>query len=76
MLLLLGEDGHVADPLVRKDAGPVLGDPVQRVDRRDQLHRVGLVEWLALLAREELCDLVERVDDHLRGAPHVAGSVG
>ncbi len=59
----------------REDPGPVVGDPVERVDRRQQLHHVGLVARLALLAREQLGELVELVDQHLRGAAHVARAV-
>ena len=33
--------------------GPVVGDPVERVDRRQELHHVRLVARLALLARDQ-----------------------
>ena len=56
--------------------GPGLGEPAQRVDRRQQLHHVRLVQRLALLAREQLGQLVDLVDDRLRRAAHVAGAVG
>jgi len=39
--------------------GPFVGDPVEAVDRRQQLHRVGLDARLALLAREQLGQRVE-----------------
>ena len=56
--------------------GPVLGEPAQRLDRRQQLHVLGLGARPALLARDELDELVELVDERLRRAAHVARAVG
>ncbi len=75
-LLLLEEDLRVAHPLVAEDLLAVVGDPVERVDRGQQLHHVGLVDGLALLAREQAGDVVEVVDDRLGRAAHVARPVG
>ena len=75
MALLLGEQRNVADALVGEDPRAGGRDPVERVDRRQELHHVRFVARLALLARKEVRELVERVDDHLRRAPHVARAV-
>jgi len=48
---------------------------VQRVDRRQQLHRVGLGARLALLLDEQLGDLVDLVEQRVGGLLHVAGAV-
>ena len=64
------------DALVLEDPGPGVGQPAQRVDRRQQLHHVRLVARLALLAREQLGELVDLVDDRLGGAAHVARAIG
>ncbi len=62
--------------LVGEDLGAGLGAPVQGVDRRQQLHRVGLGARLALLLDEQLGDLVDVVEQGVGGALHVAGAVG
>ena len=49
---------------------------MQRVDRRDQLHHVALGDRLALLARQQLGDLLDVLDQHVGRAPHVASAVG
>ena len=54
---------------------PLAGDPVQRVDRRQDLHRERLVARLALLGDDQVADLVGLVDQHLGGALQVAGAV-
>jgi hypothetical protein len=72
--LLLDEDGQL-DALVLEDAGARLGQPAQRVDGGHELHRVRLVDRLALLAREQGGEVVELVDDGLAGPAHVAGAV-
>ena len=56
--------------------GPVVRAPVQDVDRRDDLHRVALGDRLPLLAREQLGDLVELLDQHVGRLAQVAGPVG
>ena len=43
-------------------------DPRQRVDRRQDLHRERLVARLALLADDQVADVVRLVDQDLRGA--------
>ena len=58
--LLLGED---------LDAG--LRDPIQRVDRRQQLHRERLVARLALLADDQVADLVGLLEQHFGRALEV-----
>ena len=76
-LRLLGREQRLAhrDLLVGEDRGRVVGAPVQRVDRGDDLHRVALGDRLALLAGEQLGDVVDLVDQHVGGAAHVAGAV-
>ena len=59
--------------LVSEDLRPRLRAPVQRVDGRQQLHRVGLGQRLALLFAQQLGDLVDVVEQRVGGAPHVAG---
>ena len=61
-LLLLQDQLGVLDLLVGEDLGAVVRAPVQEVDRGHDLHRVGLDPGLALLTRQELCDLVGVVD--------------
>ena len=61
--------------LVGEDLGAGLGAPVQGVDRRQQLHRVGLGARLALLLDQQLGDLVDVVEQGVGGALHVAGAV-
>jgi hypothetical protein len=39
-----------ADPLARQDARAVLGEPLQRLDRGQELHDLGLGPRAALLA--------------------------
>ena len=56
--------------------GPLRRDPVQRVDRRQDLHRERLVARLALLVGDQVADRVGLVEQHLRGALQVAGAVG
>ena len=75
---LVGEAGFLARQeglrhphlLVGEDLGAGLGAPVQRVDGRQQLHRVGLGARLALLADEQLGDLVDVVEQRVGGAAH------
>ena len=75
--LLREEQGLAhADRLVGEDLRPVVGAPVEDVDRRDDLHRVALGDRLALLAGEELGDLVDLLDQHVGGPAQVAGAVG
>ena len=64
------------DLLVGEDLEPGAGDPAQRVDRRQDLHRERLVARLALLADDQVADLVGLVDQHLGGALEVARAVG
>ncbi len=64
------------DLLLGEDPGPLLGDPVQPVDRRHHLHRVGLGDRLALLARQQPGDLVEVAGEDLGGAAQVATAIG
>ncbi len=54
---------------------PVLGDPLQRVDRGEQLERRDLRARPALLAGERLLRARRIVDHRLRHAPHVARAV-
>ena len=61
--------------LVGEDLRPGLRAPVQGVDGRQQLHRVGLDPRLALLVDEQLGDLVDVVEQRVGGAAHVAGAV-
>ena len=61
--------------LVGEDVGAVVGDPLERVDGGQQLHRVALDAGLALLGGEQLGELVELREQHVDGAAHVAGAV-
>ena len=72
----LGEREGLGHPhlLVGEDLRPGLGAPVQRVDGRQQLHRVGLGARLALLADQQLGDLVDVVEQGVGGAAHVGGA--
>ena len=63
------------DLLAGQDAGAVLGQPLERLDRREQLHDLRLGARPALLGDDEVGQLVELVDDRLGGAGHVAGAV-
>jgi hypothetical protein len=53
----------------------LVGDPQQRLQRRQQLERRDLRARAALLAGERLRELLELVDDRLRDAAHVARAV-
>ena len=57
--------------LAAEDPWALLGQPLQRLDRRQDLHELGLRARAPLLAPEEVDDLVRLVDDRLRGALHV-----
>src|SRR5947209_4822620 len=59
------------DLLVGEDLLAGTGDPVQRVDRGQDLHRKGLVAGLALLAHDQVADVVALIDHDLRGALEV-----
>ena len=72
----LHEQLRVGNRLVGEDLRPALGDPVQGVDRRQQLHREALGQRLALLGAEQAGDLVDLVDQDVGGAQHVASAVG
>ena len=72
--LRLEEDRH-RELLVGEDLRAVVGDPLQGVDRGEQLHRVALDPRLALLAGEQLGDLVKVLEQHVAGAPHVASAI-
>ena len=63
------------DLLAGQDAGAVLGQPLQRLDRREQLHDLGLGARPALLGDDEVGQLVELVDDRLGRPGHVARPV-
>ena len=73
----LGDRHRAVDPdaPAAQHLRALLGDPDQRVDRRQQLERRDLRARAALLAREHLQQLVEVVDHRLRHAAHVAGAV-
>ena len=47
------------DPLAGQDRGPVLGQPLQRLDRGEQLHDLDLGARAALLGDDEVGELVE-----------------
>ena len=64
-LLRQEQDLPHADRLVGEDLRAGVGAPVEDVDRRDDLHRVALGERLALLAGQEVGDLVDLVDEHV-----------
>ena len=63
------------DLLVGEELDPGARDPGQRVDRRQHLHRERLAAGLALLADDQVADLVGLVDQHLGGPLEVAGAV-
>ena len=48
-----------------RNSSPAPRDPAQRVDRREDLHRERLVAGLALLADDQVADLVGLVDHDL-----------
>jgi len=52
-----------------------LGEPVQRLDGGQQLHRLRLGERASLLGDDDLRELVPLVDDRLRGAHEIARAV-
>ena len=60
--------------LVSEDLGAGLGAPVQRVDGRQQLHRVGLGARLALLVDEQFGELVDVVEQGVGGALQVGAA--
>ena len=55
--------------------GAALGEPLQRLDRGQDLHHLDLGARAALLAGDQLDQLVELVDHRLRRARHVARAV-
>ncbi len=73
----LGERHRAVDPHppAAQHLRPVLGDPDQRVDRRQQLERRDLRARPALLAGQPLLQLVEVVDHRLGHPAHVPGPV-
>ena len=70
--LALQEPLRHGDPLVGQDLRPGARNPLQRIDRRQQLHRERLVARLALLGDEQVADLVALFEQHLRCALQVA----
>ena len=70
-LLLLQHQLRVADRLVGQDLRAVVGAPMQRVDRRQHLHRVGLDPRLALLARDQRGDRVGVIEQDRCCPPQV-----
>ena len=65
-----------ADRLVVEDLRAGVRAPVKDVDRGHDLHRVALGDRLPLLAREQLGDLVELLDQDVGRPAQVAGPVG
>jgi hypothetical protein len=63
------------DLLLGEDLGAGAGDPLQRIDRRQDLHRERLGPRLSLLAREQVADIVVLVEQHLGGALEVASAL-
>jgi hypothetical protein len=63
------------DPLAGEDARPVLGEPLQRLDRRQQLHDLRLCARAPLLGAEQLRELVELVDQRLCRARHIPRAI-
>jgi hypothetical protein len=65
-----------ADALAAEDRRSVLGQPLQRLDCRQELHNLGLGARAPLLSPDHVDELVELVDHGLGGARHVATAVG
>jgi hypothetical protein len=61
--------------LVGEDPRALVRNPLERVDRGEQLHRVGLDPRLPLLAGEELGQVIDLRQEDVAGAAHVAGAV-
>ena len=76
-LRLLAEEQSLAHPdlLVVEDRRALGGDPVEGVDRRHHLHRVGLGDRLALLGGQQPGDLLGIAGEDLGGPLEVASAV-
>ena len=74
----LGERERAVDAHAARAQGrrAVVGDPLERVDRGQQLERRDLGARAALLGDQHVGELVEVVDHRLRHAAHVARAVG